>query len=89
MSKHQEENPRNHPRWVPLNVIIKVNVEESPSRFTLEGLHDRVVSEVVKEEITLDDHDRIATLQVNIRSAVEVSPSALNSNTAESSNEGT
>ena len=63
MSKHQEENPRNHPRRVPLNVIIKVNVEESPSRFTLEGLHDRVVSEVVKEEITLDDHDRIATLQ--------------------------
>ena len=86
MSKHQEENPRNHPRWVPLNVIIKVNVEESPSRFTLEGLHDRVVSEVVKEEITLDDHDRIATLQVNIRSAVEVSPSALDSNPAASSN---
>ena len=51
-----------------------MNVEESPSRFTLEGLHDRAVSEVVKEEITLDDHDRIATLQVNIRSAVEVSP---------------
>ena len=86
MSKHQEENPRNHPRWVPLNVIIKVNVEESPSRFTLEGLHDRVVSEVVKEEITLDDHDRIATLQVNIRSAVEVSPSALDSNPVVSSN---
>ena len=63
MSKHQEENPRNHPRWVPLNVIIKVNVEESPSRFTLEGLHDRALSKVVKEEITLDDHDRIATLQ--------------------------
>ena len=86
MSKHQEENPRNHPRWVPLNVIIKVNVEESPSRFTLEGLHDRVVSEVVKEEITLDDHDRIATLQVNIRSAVEVSSSALDSNPVVSSN---
>ena len=86
MSKHQEENPRNHPRWVPLNVIIKVNVEESPSRFTLEGLLDRAVSEVVKEEITLDDHDRIATLQVNIRSAVEVSPSALDSNPVVSSN---
>ena len=44
------KNPRNHPRWVPLNVIIKVNVEESPSRFTLEGLHDRAISEVVKVE---------------------------------------
>ena len=55
-------------------------------RFTLEGLHDRVILEVVKEEITLDDHDRIATLQVNIRSAVEVSPSALNSNPVVSSN---
>ena len=55
-------------------------------RFTLEGLHDRVVSEVVKEEITLDDHDRIATLQVNIRSADEVSPSALDNNSAESYN---
>ena len=53
---------------------------------TLEGLHDRVVSEVVKEEITLDDHDRIATLQVNIRSAVEVSPSALDSIPVVSSN---
>ena len=41
---------------------------------------------VVKEEITLDDHDRIATLQVNIRSAVEVSPSALDSNPAVSNN---
>ena len=37
--------------------------EEPPSMSTLEGLHDRVVLEVVKEEITLDDHDRIATLQ--------------------------
>ena len=55
--------PKESPRWVPLNVIIKVNIEESPSRFTLEGLHDRVVSEVVKEEIILDDHDQIATLQ--------------------------
>ena len=26
VSKHQGENPRNHPQWIPLNVIIKVNV---------------------------------------------------------------
>ena len=50
-------------------------------------MHDRVVSEVVKEEITLDDHDRIATLQVNIRSAVEVSPSALDGYPVVSSNQ--
>ena len=50
MSKHQGENARNHPRWFPVDVIIKVNIEEPPSRFRLEGLHDRVVSEVVKEE---------------------------------------
>ena len=31
--------------------------------FILEGLHDRAVTEVVKEEITLDDLDRIAILQ--------------------------
>ena len=36
--------------------------EESSLRFTLEVLDDRVVSGMVKEEITLDDHDRIATL---------------------------
>ena len=31
--------------------------------FILEGLHDRAVTEVVKEEITLDDLDRKATLR--------------------------
>ena len=31
--------------------------------FTLEMLHDRAVSGMVKEEITLDDHDQIDTLQ--------------------------
>ena len=55
-------------------------------RFTLEALHDRAVSEVIKEEITLDDHDRIATLQGNIRSANEGSPPALDSNQVVSSN---
>ena len=50
MSKHQGENPRNHPRWIPLDVIIKVNVRGITPRFTLEGLHNRVISEVVKVE---------------------------------------
>ena len=86
MSKHQEENPRNHPRWVPLNVIIKVNVEESPSRFTLEGLHDRVIPEVVKAESPSMTTTEQLHYRVNIRSADEVSPSALDSNPVVSSN---
>ena len=63
-----------------------MNIRGTTLRFTLDGLHDRVVSKVVKEEITLDDHDRIATLQGNIRSADEVSPPALDSNPVVSSN---
>ena len=41
---------RNHPRWIPLDVIIKVNVRGTTLEVQLEGLHDRVVSGVVKEE---------------------------------------
>ena len=56
-------NTKGNPEEPPSVDSTRWNHQGERKRFTLEGLHDRVVSEVVKEEITLDDHDRIATVQ--------------------------
>ena len=55
---------RYHPRWIPTRCIRQGKLEGiTLDGFTLEVLHDGVIIGSGEGGITLDDHDRIATLQ--------------------------
>ena len=62
-------------------------LRRNPSRFTLEGLHDKVVSGVVKEESPSVDHDHTSyTTEISLGVMYEVPLSTLDGNSAESTN---
>ena len=72
----------------PLDVTIKLNLGGITLEVHTEGLHNRVVSEVEKEESPSMTTTNYLPYKVNIKHAKEESPSARDGNPVVSSNLG-